>query len=359
MTPGTPPQDAVAVHRGLLAVARNRKADFNAILVQYAIERLIDRLSRSVEARRFVLKGAMLFRVWAGELHRPTKDVDFLGSGEATPAAVAEAFRRICAVEVGDGLRFDLESIMTQEIREEQDYGGVRVGVVAYLAHVPITVRIDVGFGDAITPEASRHSFPTLLGHPAASILTYPPETVVAEKVEAMCKLGLVNSRMKDYADIIAISRRFEIGGDALAQAFRATFERRGTRLPTNVPIGLSREFVALSLALTLTARTCATQPTWATAPPTLLNPSQFRHSSSSSETRSVARTPRTEKCGEICSIRRAITVDVASGSSPRAKECGEICSVDRAIGVEIRGAWRARRNRRQHEVVEVSEGVR
>ncbi len=245
MSPGTPPQDAVAVHRGLLAVARDRKADFNAILVQYAIERLIDRLSRSVEARRFVLKGAMLFRVWAGELHRPTKDVDFLGSGEATPAAVAEAFRRICAVEVGDGLRFDLDSIATEEIREEQDYGGVRVGIVAYLAHVPITVRIDVGFGDAITPEASRHSFPTLLGHPAASILIYPPETVVAEKVEAMCKLGLINSRMKDYADIIAISRRFEIGGDVLAQAFRATFERRGTRLPTDVPIGLSREFGA------------------------------------------------------------------------------------------------------------------
>lgn len=245
MNQGIPPRDAVAVHRGLLAVARNRKADFNAILVQYAIERLIDRLSRSDEARRFVLKGAMLFRVWAGELHRPTKDVDFLGSGEATPAAVAEAFRRICTVQVGDGLRFDLDSIATEEIREEQDYGGVRVSVVAYLAHVPITVRIDVGFGDAITPNALQQSFPTLLGHPAASILVYPPETVVAEKVEAMCKLGLINSRMKDYADIIAISRRFEIGGDALTQAFRATFERRGTRLPTDVPIGFSREFRA------------------------------------------------------------------------------------------------------------------
>lgn len=230
MTPATPPQDAVAVHRGLLTVARDRKADFNAILVQYAIERLIDRLSRSVEARRFVLKGAMLFRVWAGELHRPTKDVDFLGFGEATPAAVAEAFRRICAVEVGDGLRFDLESIVTQEIREEQDYGGVRVGVVAYLAHVPITVRIDVGFGDAITPEASRRSFPTLLGHPAASILIYPPETVVAEKVEAMCKIGLVNKPTADRDDVRIVLHATEIGGDVLAQAFPATFAAAGVR---------------------------------------------------------------------------------------------------------------------------------
>ena len=245
MTRGTPPQDPVAVHRGLLAIARDQKADFNAILVQYAIERLIDRLSRSAEAQRFVLKGAMLFRMWTGDLRRSTKDVDFLGHGEASPAAVAEALRRIVSVTGGDGLRFDPGSIAAEEIREDQDYGGVRVTVVAYLAHIPITVRIDVGFGDAITPEASRQSFPTLLGHPTATILAYPPESAVAEKVEAMCKLGLINSRMKDYADVIAISQRFEIEGDVLAQAFRATFERRGTRLPTGVPIGLSRVFAA------------------------------------------------------------------------------------------------------------------
>lgn len=111
MTRGTPPQDPVAVHRGLLAIARDQKADLNAILVQYAIERLIDRLSRSAEAQRFVLKGAMLFRMWTGDLRRSTKDVDFLGHGEASPAAVAEALRRIVSVTGGDGLRFDPGSI--------------------------------------------------------------------------------------------------------------------------------------------------------------------------------------------------------------------------------------------------------
>ena len=94
MTDGTPPRDPITVHRGLLAVARDRKADFNAILVQYAIERLLDRLSRSTEDRRFVLKGAMLFRVWAGELHRPTRDVDFLGYGEALARAFLATFER-------------------------------------------------------------------------------------------------------------------------------------------------------------------------------------------------------------------------------------------------------------------------
>lgn len=94
MTDRTPPRDSVAVHRGLLAIARDRNADFNAILVQYAIERLLDRLSRSTEDRRFVLKGAMLFRVWTGELHRPTRDVDFLGYGEALARAFLATFER-------------------------------------------------------------------------------------------------------------------------------------------------------------------------------------------------------------------------------------------------------------------------
>ena len=243
MTDDRPPTDPAAVHRGLLAIARNREADFNAILLQYSIERLLDRLSRSVESQRFVLKGAMLFRVWTGELYRPTRDVDFLGHGEASPAAVADALRRIIQVDGNDGLRFDPKTVAAEEIREGQAYGGVSVTVVAYLAHVPITVRIDVGFGDAITPKALRRPFPTLLGHSAATILAYPPETVVAEKVEAMCKLGIINSRMKDFGDLISISRRFEFDGDTLAEAFRATFGRRATPLPTRVPTGLSREF--------------------------------------------------------------------------------------------------------------------
>jgi len=190
-----------------------------------------------------MLKGAMLFRVWTGELHRPTKDVDFLGHGDPSPAVVADAVRTIVSVETDDGLRFALETISAEEIREEQEYEGVRVTVTAYLAHVPITVRIDVGFGDAVTPEAAQRPFPTLLGHDAPSILAYPPETSIAEKVQAMCKLGIINSRMKDYHDIILISRRFEFSGETLARALHATFHRRNTRLPAGTPTGLSEEF--------------------------------------------------------------------------------------------------------------------
>ena len=193
MTGVPPPVDnPAAVHRGLLALTRRRKADFNAILVQYAIERLIDRLSRSPHADRFVLKGAMLFRVWTGELQRPTKDVDFLGHGDPSPAAVAEAVTAIVSIDAKDGPRFDAASIAAQEIREEHDYDGVRVTVTAYLAHVPITVRMDIGFGDAVTPPATALPFPTLLEHDPPVIRAYPPETAVAEKVEAMCTLGII-----------------------------------------------------------------------------------------------------------------------------------------------------------------------
>lgn len=246
MTDATqPPSDPAAVHRALLAIARERKADFNAILTQYAIERLIDRLSRSAESSWFVLKGAMLFRVWMGDLHRPTKDVDFLGYGVPWPAVVADAVRSMISVGADDGLQFAPESISSEEIREHQNYDGVRVTVTAYLAHVPIRVRIDVGFGDAVTPDAKEHLFPTLLGHDPPRILAYPPETSVAEKVEVMCKLGIMNSRMKDYRDVLLISRHFDFSGETLAGALRATFERRKTPLPSGTPTGLSEEFGA------------------------------------------------------------------------------------------------------------------
>ena len=119
----------------------------------------------------------------------------------------------------------------------------MRVTVTAYLAHVPITVRMDIGFGDAVTPPATALPFPTLLGHDPPVIRAYPPETAVAEKVEAMCTLGIINSRMKDYCDLIAISRGFEIDGQSLTEAIQATFQRRGTPLPDGIPTGLSEEF--------------------------------------------------------------------------------------------------------------------
>ena len=235
---------AASVRHRLMNLRRTRGEDYNTLLTQYAIERFLYRLSKSNLVDRFILKGAMLFRVWAGTLHRPTRDLDLLGYGEGTPAAVVEAVRRVIATPVGDdGLVFDPDSVTANEIREEQEYGGIRVKLVAMLGNARIPMQIDVGFGDAITPEAPTGSYPTLLDTDAPELRMYPPETVVAEKLEAAVALGMTNSRMKDYYDLLVIFRTYELADDGLARAIAATFQRRQTPLPEDVPPALSDEF--------------------------------------------------------------------------------------------------------------------
>lgn len=236
---------SASVRQRLLNLARERGEDFNALLAQYAAERLILRVSRSSSAGKFVLKGAMMFRVWTGSMHRPTQDVDFLGYGEAEPDAVAAEFSRLLREvdDPDDGLVFDADAVVAHEIREAQEYPGVRVRIPATLGTARVSVQVDVGFGDAITPDAVETEFPTLLGHEAPRIRAYPQETAVSEKLEAICSIGMANSRMKDYYDLLTLSRRFEFDGQTLTQAIRSTFERRGTPLPSEVPIGLSDEF--------------------------------------------------------------------------------------------------------------------
>lgn len=234
-----------SVFQRLRNLARERGEDVNALLAQYAVERLLYRISRSSQSDRFVLKGAMLFRAWTGSLHRPTQDVDLLGYGDPEPDRIAESFAAILreVTDESDGLVFDDAAVIAEEIRGAQEYGGVRVRVPATLGTARVVVQVDVGFGDAITPEATEREFPPLLGHDAPRIRAYPPETAVAEKVEAICSIGIANSRMKDYYDLIAIGRRFDFDGRTLAQAIAATFERRGTPIPTEQPVGLSSRF--------------------------------------------------------------------------------------------------------------------
>lgn len=234
-----------SVFQRLRNLARERGEDVNALLAQYAVERLLYRISRSSQSDRFVLKGAMLFRAWTGSLHRPTQDVDLLGYGDPEPDRIAESFAAILreVTDESDGLVFDDAAVIAEEIRGAQEYGGVRVRVPATLGTARVVVQVDVGFGDAITPEATEREFPPLLGHDAPRIRAYPPETAVAEKVEAICSIGIANSRMKDYYDLIAIGRRFDFDGRTLAQAIAATFERRGTPIPTEQPVGLSGSF--------------------------------------------------------------------------------------------------------------------
>ena len=233
-----------SVRARLLARARAEQTDFQILLTRYALERLLYRLSVSDQRERFVLKGAMLFAIWQDNPFRPTRDLDLLGHADPDPATVAASIRSICSVEVADdGVVFDLAGIEAAQFRAEDEYAGVRVRTSATIAGARLPIQIDVGFGDVITPEAIEIEYPVLLDAPAPILRAYPPETVVAEKTEAIVSLGIANSRMKDFYDLWTIAQTFPFEGDDLAEAIRRTFERRRTPLPEQVPIGLSDSF--------------------------------------------------------------------------------------------------------------------
>lgn len=233
-----------SVRDRLQKLARAKREDFQLLLTRYANERLLFRLSASNHANRFVLKGAALFTVWTGTMHRATRDLDLLGFVTPDAAQLREILADVLDLDVpDDGVRFDLGTLSVAPIREEQRYGGMRAEVVAQLASARVRLQVDVGFGDAITPEPTSVEYPALLDYPAPRLRAYPRETVVAEKLEAMVQLGLANSRMKDFYDIAMLARSFEFDSDTLARAIRATFERRTTPLPTTTPVALSSTF--------------------------------------------------------------------------------------------------------------------
>lgn len=235
---------AASVKQRLLTIAKARGEEFEQVLVRYAVERLLYRLSMSEHREDFVLKGAMLFVAWEGMPHRVTRDVDFLGFGDDSVGRVTTVLRDLCVASVeDDGLVFDPESVEGEVIRTLEEYGGVRSTLEARIGSAVIRVQVDVGFGDAVTPRTEEVEFPTLLDFPKPKLRAYPAETVVAEKLLTIIELGITNSRMKDYFDLLHLSRTRSFDGAVLVRALRATAERRGVKIPSAQPVGLSREF--------------------------------------------------------------------------------------------------------------------
>ncbi len=240
----SPANLAKSVKDRLLNISRREGRAFDVLLVRFALERLLYRLSVSEYRERFVLKGGMLVTAWIDDDNRVTRDADFLGYGDANPDKLVADFRAIMQIEGDDGLVFDADGLVATAIREEMEYGGVRLKTAAYLERTRIPVTIDIGFGDALADAAQQLDYPTLLDLPVPHIRSYPPATVIAEKFQAMVALGVLNGRMKDYYDLWAIPRNLEIASEDLDVAIRATFERRGTPIPTERPPGLSAEMM-------------------------------------------------------------------------------------------------------------------
>lgn len=228
----------------LLTLAKQRGDDYNLLLNRFGIERLLARVSASPHADRFLLKGALLFALWYDTPHRPTRDADLLGFGPVDEATLIATFRQVAAMDLGDGIVFDSESVKANPIREDNTYGGTRITLVARIGSARCALQIDVGFGDAVTPGPQTAAYPTLLpDFPAPTLRVYPVYTVIAEKYQAMVMLGQANTRMKDFFDLAVIARRTELDGATLAAAIAATFARRKTALPTERPLGLTTQF--------------------------------------------------------------------------------------------------------------------
>lgn len=237
---------AHSIRQRLLDVSKKRNVDYQFCLTHYALERFLYRLSKSLHAEKFTLKGALLLMSWTNEPYRPTRDLDLLGYGDATPDNLRTAMTEICLSEAEpDGLVFDTESLTIEGIREDLAYDGYRVKITVYLGKVRIPIQIDIAFGDAISPQLEFFDYPSLLDLPLAHVSTYPKETVVAEKLQAAVVLGIRNSRMKDFFDLLWLSRLFPFDSKKLTTAIQATFKRRRTELPATRPLPLTEDFAS------------------------------------------------------------------------------------------------------------------
>jgi predicted nucleotidyltransferase component of viral defense system len=232
-----------SVRQRLLNKSRTQGRPFQELIQYFAMERFLYRLAKSPYSDRFVLKGALLLTAWRAPQSRPTMDIDLAGRVDNQLDHIKEIVARVCEVDVEpDGIAFNRTSMDVSRINEDADYEGVRVQFHATLARARIPMQLDIGFGDVITPGPTDIEYPSLLDFPAPVLRAYPKETVVAEKLEALTALGLLNSRLKDFYDVALLSRMYPFEGERLVKAISATFRHRGTTIEPE-PIGLTKAY--------------------------------------------------------------------------------------------------------------------
>ncbi|PIE66432.1 MAG: hypothetical protein CSA26_00890 [Desulfobacterales bacterium] len=241
----SPQNVSASVRQRLLNRSKADNRSFNELLQYYAMERFLYRLSMSDHAQHYILKGALMLRAWKSPEFRPTMDIDMLGKTGNEEENITAQIRDILAVEIEpDGLTFASDSIQTERITEDADYEKIRVRFRGALGTARISMQMDIGFGDIVYPGPEKAELPCMLDSPAPSLLCYSRESAIAEKFEAMIKLGQLNSRMKDFYDIWLLSRQFEFVLNSLAEAVRLTFKQRGTELKEPID-AFSADFIS------------------------------------------------------------------------------------------------------------------
>jgi len=225
----------------LLNRAKQTGDVYQTLLTSFCFERFLYRLGKSDARERFVLKGAMLLRLWSEQPYRATRDLDLLRKGDGSFEAIRADIRTICIVPVApDAVTFDPDAIEIEAIRAEDEYAGTRATLPARCGKARLSLQIDMGLGDSVWPAPRSCTYPPLLDFPPPEVLVYPREAVVAEKLEALVVLGDRNSRIKDFFDLHHLASRFEFDRGTLAEAVRRTFARRRTPIPVEPPIGLT-----------------------------------------------------------------------------------------------------------------------
>ena len=222
-----------SVRAQLLNIARKSGQDYNRVLIRYAQERLLYRFSVSDYRTNFILKGALLFLTYDMPDHRPTKDIDFLGHGVTNEIeGIKSVIEEVTAIVVEDGVTFDHSTIVVETIAEQTEYGGLRVSMQCSVGGARNVLQVDVGFGDRIIAGPLDVDFPTMLDFPAPHLSVYSLESAIAEKFEAIMRLDIATSRMKDFYDLVHLAKHQALGAGTLAEAIRLTFSTRGTPLP-------------------------------------------------------------------------------------------------------------------------------
>ena len=216
----------------LKALIRNRAAEVGTtaqLLTQnYLLERILERISLSSWRGNIVIKGGVLISSLVGVESRSTNDLDTTIQGfPLTHENAEKAFREIAAVDAGDDFTF--EFVRTEDIREADDYPGIRVHLIAKYEKISSPLTVDVTTGDRITPEAIEFRYQLLFDDRSISLMAYPLETIFAEKLETVISRDVGNTRPRDYYDLHLLwsTRRHDIDSEVLKDAIEATADKR------------------------------------------------------------------------------------------------------------------------------------
>jgi hypothetical protein len=234
---------AASVRAKLLDLARKTGKPYNEVLIQYALERFLFRLSRSPFRGQFLLKGGLLLMGRGLPQARPTRDIDFLNLVPIDFGEVGPIIQAIGEITSADGLTYNFSQMAQETLAPEAEYPGVRLKFQCRLGKAVVPMQIDIGFGDRVVPNPTEVVFPTLLDMEPPVVMGYAPETVIAEKFEAALDLADLNSRMKDYYDIWFLSQTSAFEGRILQEAIMATCNRRRTEIRSDA-VMFTEDFV-------------------------------------------------------------------------------------------------------------------